>query len=551
MKKLHNNKPQQLANVIITKIMLALFGRRTGKTSGVGVTKQYTWMKEMPRSRIFWGNPSYTNLYRNTLPEILNNLQNRFGLVEGVHFIFREKPPYGFERAYRPSTDYKNTLFLKNGSECNFFSLNFNVINNGDAADAGILDETRFMNQEIVNNLLLCLSGTHHSFVNNPYHKSLLMMTDMPTHEDGDWLFEYEKDMDESIIEDIINAHYYWQHWKQKSREDISPSYRYQVEQKIEFYREIICKLSNLTTAIIKASTLDNIHVIGTDTIDNFVRLLPEDEFLRSVLNIRQTRSKEAFYYELSEKIHGYTAPKVSYISNVSKLNGEQDCRWDADINFKLPIKMAMDYNSAICTLMAGQLDINKSELTFQKNLFVEKPLKRKHLIELFDKYYKYLPPIDGKREVHFYFDRTAIFTDADKNIDESYANKTVSELEALGWRVILFFLDKDITHKWTFERWGEIFRGQLGLKFKWNTDNCREWFEACERTKTKTVILQNGRRKLEKDKTTEHIRSKTAPIKAPHITEAGDILMKGVLLIDLEFSEDGVETEYMQVLSS
>lgn len=547
MKKLHNNKPQQHANALIVKIMLLLFGRRTGKTSGVGVPKLYKNMLEMPRSRGFWGNPSYTNLYRNTLPEILGNLQNRFGMKEGVHFLFREKPPASFQRAYRPSTDYKNTFFLKNGSECNFFSLNFNVINNGDAADYGILDEVRFMNQDTVNNLLLCLSGTNYTFLNNPYHKGLLMMTDMPTHDDGDWLFEYEKDMNNEILDDIINAHYFWQEWRQKLKGDISESYRYAIQKKVDFYQEVLCKLSNLTTAVIEASTLDNVHVLGFDAIDNFVRLLPEHEFIRSVLNKRQQRTTDNFYYELSEKIHGYTAPKSSYIENLKFIDSEQNSNWDNDINYKLPIKMAMDYNSAICTMVCGQLDKNKRQLSFIKNLHVEKPLKRKHLVEKFNAYYKDIPD----KTVHFYFDPTAIFTDADKDIDESYAQKTIQELEAFGWRVEIFYIEKPITHKWIFERWGELLRNELGIKFRWNTDNCRDWYDACAITKTKTRILENGRRKLEKDKGSEHVRSRTAPIRATHITEAGDILLKGVLLIDLEFSDFEVESDFAQVISS
>lgn len=547
-KKLHNNKPQMEANVIISKIMLLLFGRRTGKTSRGGVTKMYTFMKEMPHSRGFWGNPSYTNLYRNTLPEILNNLQNSFGLVEGVHFIFREKPPQGFDRAYRPSTDYKNTLFLKNGSETNFFSLNFNVINNGDAVDFGLLDETRFMSQEIVNNLLLCLSGTHHSFSLNPHHKSLVMMTDMPTHEDGDWLFDYEENMNPEIINDIIECNYFWQQYREKLKEELSPSYRYQVEKKVAFYQQQLCKLSNLTTAVIKASTLDNIHVLGFDTIDNYMKLFDAAEFARSVLNLRQGKTKESFYFDLSTQKHGYTAPKTSFISNLKLIGDEQDCRWDADINPKLPLKIAMDYNSGITTMIIAQLDVRKMELRFIKNLYVEKPLKRKHLIDKFHAYFKHLPK---GMEIDFYFDPTAIFTDADKTIDESYAFKTLEELQAYGYTVNMFFVEKQVTHKWLFERWGEMLRGELGVKFGYNLDNCHEWHYACTRTKTKTRILENGRRKLEKDKGSEHINSKIKPIHATHITEAGDTLFKGVLLIDLQYSEDATETEYAQIISS
>ncbi|GAB3518596.1 hypothetical protein [Emticicia fontis] len=528
--------------------MLCLFGRRTGKTSGVGVTKQVTFMKEMPKSRMFWGNPSYTNLYRNTLPEILNNLQNRFKLTEGVHFVFREKPPQGFERAYRPSTDYKNTLFLANGSECNFFSLNFNVINNGDAVDAGILDETRFMSQEIVNNLLLCLSGTHHSFSKNPYHKSLLMMTDMPTHEDGDWLFDYEENMDEEIIQDIIECHHFWQQYRVKLKEDLSPSYRYEIEKKVAFYQEHLCKLSNLTTAVIKASTLDNIHVLGFDTIDNYMKLFDTAEFSRSVLNERQGKTKENFYFDLSEQVHGYTAPKTSFISNLAVLDGEQDCRWDADIDPKLNLKLGFDWNSAITSLNISQLDMKKMEFNFKKSLYVEKPLKRKHLIQ---KFARYFGPLKGKIEIDFYYDATATFTDADKTVDESYAYKTLEELQAFGFKVNMFFIEKQVSHKWIFERWGELLRGELGIRFGYNLDNCSEWAYACSRTKTKTRILENGRRKLEKDKGSEHINSKIKPIHATHITEAGDTLLKGVLLIDLQFSEDNIETEYMQAIVS
>lgn len=546
MKKLHANKPQMEANTIISKIMLLIYARRTGKTSGVGVPKMYKMSKEMPRCRLFWGNPSYTNLYRNTLPEIKSNLENRIGLVEGTHYVMREKPPIGFERAYRPSTDHANTLFFKQGSECNFFSLNFNVINNGDAVDGGFLDEVRFMDQTIINNLLLCLSGTHHSFLNNPYHKSITMMTDMPTDERSDWLFDYEKDMHPDIIQDIVESHYYWQHYKQKLKEDHSQSYHYAIEQKIKYYQENLCKLSNLTTAVLKASTLDNVHVLGIDTIENFMKLLPPDEFVRSVLNIRRKKSNEGFYYELSDQLHGYRSPKVSYISNTKDLDGNQDCNWDNDIDYKQPLKIALDYNSAICTMIVGQLSKNKRELKFLKNLWVERPLKRKHLIEQFHNYYKNLPV----REVDFYFDNTATWTDADKTIDESYAAKTVQELESFGWTVNLHYLEKPITHKWTFERWGELLRGSLGLKFSFNLDNCYEWFQACEITKTRTVFLQSGKPKLEKNKVSE-TRKNFQPIKATHITEAGDGLFKGIMLIDLQFSEDNIEQEFMQVISS
>lgn len=184
----------------------------------------------------------------------------------------------------------------------------------------------------------------------------------------------------------------------------------------------------------VRASSLDNIDILGEDYIRRMKRDLPPLVFAISILNIRPKKSGEGFYCNFDPDRHTYIdddcpaidksyaikqgkqlvggtmygteyeSPDFDYLSNV------KDCTLDGDLDTNLPLEVALDYNNLINWIVVGQLKkVNGVEtLNVINSMYVKNGQMIQDLIREFARYYA--PHFKKNPQVNYYYSHTAKF---------------------------------------------------------------------------------------------------------------------------------------------
>lgn len=212
-----------------------------------------------------------------------------------------------------------------------------------------------------------------------------------------------------------------------------------------------------------RASTLENVDLLGEDYIRQLKRDLPAYTFACSVLNIKMQKSNDGFYSNLDiDNVHGYdpgdsidplsqakfstvkatgiiNGQKVtseSYQPDLKELSERNDCRMDSDCINSLNLYIALDYNANINTLVVGQMyERDGMEcLNVIKSFYVKNERKLRELIADFSDYYA--PKRAINRDVTYFYDATAKQGASYASSDERFYMTAIAELEKRGWDV-------------------------------------------------------------------------------------------------------------------
>ncbi len=211
-----------------------------------------------------------------------------------------------------------------------------------------------------------------------------------------------------------------------------------------------------------RASTLENIDVLGEDYIRQLKRDLPASTFAVSILSISTKKSNDGFYSNLDiEHVHGYTPDSVdplsqanwgtrksegiiggkkivseSYQPDFKELSERDDCRMDADCIDSLPLFIAMDYNANINTLVVGQVYQRDGveAVNVIKSFYVKNERKLRDIINDFSNYYA--PKRAINRDVTYFYDATAKQGASYATTDERFYKTVMDELDRHGWNV-------------------------------------------------------------------------------------------------------------------
>ena len=210
-----------------------------------------------------------------------------------------------------------------------------------------------------------------------------------------------------------------------------------------------------------RASTLENIDLLGEDYIRTLKRDLPAYTFACSVLNLKIQKSNDGFYSNLDiDNVHGYTpdddvlnqaefktikaegiidGKKIkteSYQPDLKELSERNDCRMDSDCIKSLPLYIALDYNANINTLVVGQVYERDGLqcVNVIKSFYVKNERKLRDLIADFSAYYA--PKRAYCKDVTYFYDATAKQGASYASTDERFYMTVISELERHGWTV-------------------------------------------------------------------------------------------------------------------
>jgi hypothetical protein len=520
------NLPQYIYSLVQPHTGVVVWGRRTGKTTGPLGNFIYRNIQSMPRSLGMGVVPTYEKFLTQMIPAMRDAL-GLYGMKEDVHFkvnsFYSDK--WNVKKPFSYPEKPKNFFHICNGTGIVIASQDRpETMGNGLPVDWLFNDESKLSDRDKLNESMLTLASRNKQWDNLSNHYSTLFLSDKPSNSKGNWLFDYREQMDYRLIQEIIEVELLRQKYliplNQKGLSQTTINGYSSKIRKIDAY---LNHLRKGCTFFSEASTIDNICNIGIEAIDNFKRILTDDEFDRSVLNKTVIGGGQRFYFRLDEDIHGKDAPYYPFIDMLVEKHGhanlpEKDCRWDADLINSDPLDISFDHNNAINSITVRQLQGTNLHQLSALYVLGEDKQYLDHLVDKFHDYYKYKP----NRMVNYFYDKTS-YPEDDRN-NETSRDVVIRLLRSKGWEVNPIDLGKQPTYKARYDLWYALLTGknEQGITFTYNKINNKDWYIAMMSAQTK-----QGRTGFEKDKASE--RQKTVPPQhATHFTEATDVGVYG-----------------------
>lgn len=277
--------------------------------------------------------------------------------------------------------------------------------------------------------------------------------------------------------------------------------------------------------AFYRASTFDNIDLIGADYIVKMKRDLPPVVFAISIGNMKAVKSNDGFYSNLDiEHVHGYIpddCPAIenamhlriaSTVSGGCKIDTEyetpdfrelqevKDCTLDGDVIENQPLFIAFDFNANINWVVAGQLYKRDGvdALNVVSSMFVKNERKLRELLQDWNKYYT--PHRSHCKEVFFFYDSTAKFKVYAVQ-SEDYKDTIIADLTKYGWTVHPIDMGSPMQHEQKYKEINECLAGAAYPAVRFNRDNNEALIVALQ-----TAEVSIGYKGFRKDKSGEKL---------------------------------------------
>lgn len=472
----------------------------------------------MPRSLGLFLGSTYQQLLTRTLPPVIQGWE-QLGYVRDRDFFFGRyaDKKMKWDKPFFTPLDPKRFIHWRFGSGVSLASQDRDGATAGMSYDWIAADEGKHLNHHrYEHETLQGNRGNEQYFAGNPLHHSILITTDMPTTPDAMWILEQEKKMDPEIIELIIGILLTIRDIKASiltGKLAVSTVAKY--NSKLAKYEKQLDILRSNAVFFSEASTLENVEVLGDKFLEQMRRTLRPSTFRSSILNERLVKVEGGFYPDLDE-YHFYEKYDNGYLDSLDfdmdKLS-VPDCRMDGDLDKNQPLYIAPDYGANFNCVVVGQPF--KGEFRFQKEFFIYKPQKIKHLVYKFDAYYK----TRKNRTIVFCYDHTAIGADPVREI--TFLEEWEEQLQMLGYRVVRKYIGQAPGHHSKYNFWGHF----LDDKDK-HTPRCRINKGNCPMmiTSMQLAPVKDTEKGFKKDKSSERDEN-IDQAEATHLSDAADVL--------------------------
>lgn len=525
-KNIHYNPPQLRERIINAPFSWNILARGTGKSEGILADKSVFLMESMPRSRGVMVGATFTQILTRTLPPIIAGWE-RLGYIQDVHYVIGKKPTDKFKRRfnwkgpYKPPLDFDYFISWWNGSGIQLVSQDRAGSANGLSIDWIIGDELKLINKErLEQELFPANRGIVLDYIHNPHHHGMTFTTDMPKGTAGRWILEKENLMDKQKVQAIVTLEIeiyncYLQLNKTKSQGVIRL-----LTNKINRYKELANELRRNLVFFQEASTLENIHALGTDYFKDLMRNLPKFEFETAILNKRPYKLEDGFYPALDEDKHGYFSYDYHHTfesHGYDITNYTEDCRSDGDVIKGKPLHIAIDYNRRIWPIVTGQpIPGMNNECRILSGMHVLFPLGYADALNKWHNYYKY----HDNHTVVFWYDHTAL-----GEVEEPIKDKIVNHLKSLGWTVIEMYIGRTTAPEHRYNTIDDVLREEkLPWMIRINRDRCQKLLLSLFQTQAKETP-----KGFQKNKSTERDINFPAD-ESTHYPDAFDTLVMGII---------------------
>lgn len=405
-KLVYFNNAQQYVMYMAVRILVVIASRRFGKSEGILMPTLLRNVQAMPRSTGGIVGNSYKQALTRTLPATLAAFE-RMGYREGEHYYVGRKAPKsaGFAEPSIKPRNWDYFIHWYNGSVNAIISQDIKYSSNSLTLSYIIADEAKTLDHQKLTDETIPAITPIVNYQNCPWDCSRTYVSDMPTAKSGQWLFTYEKQMDEELISLIEGMVYEIWHLQQKNT-----GTKWYLD-KLQALTKELNDYRKEATLFAVFNVLDNLEFLGEGYLLDQYRELSPFKFFTAIMSLKISHIEGGFYASLNEKIHYYTAYNNSYLNNFRSKDGSidwkaaaretYDCRQDTDLNENAPLCIAADTNININWIVVGQPNYNKKVLRTVKSLYRKHPAMLVEVCNAFSDYYK--PRVN--KDVVFYFD--------------------------------------------------------------------------------------------------------------------------------------------------
>lgn len=260
-------------------------------------------------------------------------------------------------------------------------------------------------------------------------------------------------------------------------------------------YQKYIRQLQCNAFCFWRASSLDNLDLLGENYIARMARDLPPVVFAISILNKKIAKFNDGFYSNLDiENVHGYipddcpaiegSMTKATAINekrmeseeyetpNFGELQNIHDCSLDGDVVNALPLYISCDYNANINWVVTGQLyrRDNQECLNVISSMYVKNERKLHELMIDWNHYYT--PKKAKNPEVVYFYDSTAKFRAYAVNNAEDFKDTVINDLTRFGWQVRAIDMGSPVEHEMKYKLINEALAGVTYPAIRFNREN-------------------------------------------------------------------------------
>jgi hypothetical protein len=516
---------QLKAALIAPKFERHIWGRGTGKTTGLIAPRSLRNILEMPRSCGAFIGATFQQLLTKTLPPVVAAWEN-MGLKRDVHFTIGRKPhaKLNFEQPLIPVLTHEYFIHFFNGSGIYLISQDRPGSANGLSLDWAHADEAKLLKKDrLFEELLPAIRGNRKRFGHLPFHGSTLFTSDMPSTKAGMWLLDEEQKMDRGAISLILDMQYRVIELEFKLL-TVSPSYAVNIRADINKLKGYLNIARNNRTYFTKHSSWENVDILGEDTIKAWRRQLPPMIYRTSVMSERLGTVQNSFYPGYNSDKHEYATLgsgllDISYNFHLLK---ENSCSYDSDLDRTKPLDIACDFGASINLIVVGQQFEQANgyrEYRFLNSFYKLSPALIQDVVADFCNYYDSFPV----KIVNFYYDHTAVGHFA--NIDNTYAQSVVAAFRNRDWKVNELYIGQALQQKERYLKWDEFLKSDgfilpLPKFHKINASYLITSIEQAEAEEGKDGRVQ----KRKQDEKNSRLNQATTT----HHTDAADTLLMG-----------------------
>lgn len=508
------------------KLKIDFWPRGTGKSTSLAFRLERL-AYECPRGKHLLVGRTFAQLQQRTLPPVFAELE-RIGYKKDVHFFFGKRPDkrLKIDEPFEPLLSYENTITWHTGACFLLVSQDREGLARGINADSATADEAITLKREHIDQEVLPSIRANLGVFKSKFHHSIQFSSSKPIGTGGKWLLSYGNYYDEAGLDysgkqrTLVQLQLDFLDAKDRKEQERIWIEICSMTLKLKYYA---IKTEDGSLFYNEAHIFENIKNLGINYIRRLRRTMTELSFLIEVLNLTLSKIDSGFYASFNQDKHCDEWFDYSYLDQFNfdfqTVRNSADCRYDNYLKNE-PLDIAADYNAAINSLVVGQWHYNR-EYRILNALFVKSPLLSSHNAQQFCDYYQG----HHKKEVNFYYDHTAIGTDASR--DFTHVDEIVRVLESNGWTVNKVYLGQAKSHHWRYNFFNSVFQEEDPRFprirfFKTRTEQLIRSMELAG--------VKQGQNGFEKDKAPE--RNKKIPAEeATHFSEAFDTLIHGALV--------------------
>lgn len=490
-------------------------GRGTGKTTDIAEHVKETSLRIPRSSNVFLG-CSIKQLYIKTWPAVVKGLE-MMGLVEGRDFM-RQRPPAKLHWPLPLSKprSWENVTIFNTGACWYSISMAVRASVNGMTLSSAAADETRYlpflkMKEELFPAIRPELISKGSGLMGDGFRNT------------AKYTFGYNVDynplyLSKFFVSDpsITQKQALWEQEEQTQTDDINHEIDlmlaeadempelWHVDGFLKRINELRCK----SKIFFRFSSLSNIEILGEEWFRTMRRTLPPLMYNIQILGQRKGLARDGYYCNYDSELHTYHQSDLAvmdkllsdYTTRYSRTALDQannptaveydaidltrtslvnDCSLDLDIDYDLPIRIALDYNANLNCVVIGQLRKfeGRETLMVLKSMFTMNEQKIRALIRNMCRYYR--PFIDRGGDFIYYYDSTAkqgasLAYAVEGAKAQNFNDVVIEELRRARASVTPVDIGSPMKHNQKFQFICDVFSFQQGPAVRINADEDR-----------------------------------------------------------------------------